>query len=145
MALALLLEDDLGQDRAGDVLAGLGVIDDEVGALLHHFGEIVEGDIGAGRGVVEAPVGVFLDDDRVCAVAACSPLNSVSLASSMLPSAILSALKRLRRAVHNCKCKKHSERLQSLNARIATPRACDGLMSAATSQHNRRRSFHGQF
>ena len=38
LALALFVEDDLGQDGAGDVLVGLGVIDHEVDALLHHLG-----------------------------------------------------------------------------------------------------------
>ena len=63
--LVLLLEDDLGQYLAGDVLAGLGVMDEEILARLHHGGEVFEGDIGAGAGVVEAPVGVFLDGDRL--------------------------------------------------------------------------------
>ena len=62
--LVLLLEDDLGQHRAGDVLAGLGVVDDEILARLHHDGEVFERHIGAGAGVVEPPVGVFLDGDR---------------------------------------------------------------------------------
>ena len=62
-ALLLFLDDDLGQHRAGDVLAALGVIDHELAALLHHVLQIVERHIGAGRGVVEPPVGVFLDDD----------------------------------------------------------------------------------
>ena len=34
--LVLLLEDDLGQHLAGDVLAGLGVVDEEILARLHH-------------------------------------------------------------------------------------------------------------
>ena len=63
-ALVLLLEDDLGQHRAGDVLAGLGIVDDEILAVLDHPREVFERDIGAGAGVVEAPVGVLLDDDR---------------------------------------------------------------------------------
>ena len=63
-ALALLLEDDLGQNRAGDVLAGLGVGDDEILALLQHLGEILERDIGRGAGVVETPVRVLLDGGR---------------------------------------------------------------------------------
>ena len=61
--LVLLLENDLGQHRAGDVLAGLGVIDHEILAALDHGGEIFERHIGAGAGVVEPPVGVFLDRD----------------------------------------------------------------------------------
>ena len=62
--LVLLLEDDLGQHRAGDVLAGLGVVDDEILALPDHAAEIVERHIGRGAGVVEPAVGVFLDDRR---------------------------------------------------------------------------------
>src|SRR5262249_60287277 len=58
-----LLDDDLGQYRAGQVLAGLGVVDDEIAALLDHLGEVVEGHIAARRGVVEPAIGVFLDDD----------------------------------------------------------------------------------
>ena len=68
LALAFLLDDDLGQDRAGQVLPGLGVVHHEFVAGLHHLGEVVERHVGAGRGVVEAPVGVFLDDDRRLAV-----------------------------------------------------------------------------
>ena len=64
--LVLLLENDLGEHRAGDVLAGLGVIDDEILAVLDHGGEVFERHIGARAGVVEPPVGVFLDRDRLC-------------------------------------------------------------------------------
>jgi cyanate lyase len=62
-ALLLFLDDDLGQDRAGDVVAGLGVEDDEVLAVLHHLAEMVERDVARRRGVVEPAVGVFLDRD----------------------------------------------------------------------------------
>src|SRR3984885_10602632 len=63
--LVLLLEDDLGQHRARNVLAGLGVIDDEILAGLDHGGEVFERHIGARAGVVEPPVGVLLDRDRL--------------------------------------------------------------------------------
>ena len=63
-ALALFLEDDLGQHRAGDVVAGLGVVDDEVDLVLYHLRQMIERDVGRGGGVVEPPVGIFLDDDR---------------------------------------------------------------------------------
>ena len=63
--LVLLLEDDLRQHRAGDVLVGLGVEDHEILAGLHHGGEVFERHIGAGAGVVEPPVGVLLDGDRL--------------------------------------------------------------------------------
>jgi len=64
--LVLLLENDLGQDRAGDVLAGLGVVDDKILAILHHGGEVLERHVAAGPGIVEPAVGVFLDSDRFC-------------------------------------------------------------------------------
>src|SRR5205814_4652282 len=62
LPLLLLLDDDLGQHRAGEVLAGLGVVDDEIATLLDQRGKIVERHIAAGRSIVEPPVGVFLDD-----------------------------------------------------------------------------------
>ena len=63
--LVLLLENDLGEHRAGDVLVGLGVIDHEILAGLHHDSEALERHIGAGAGIVEPPVGVLLDSDRL--------------------------------------------------------------------------------
>jgi hypothetical protein len=63
--LVLLLEDDLGQHLAGDVLAGLGVVHQKVLARLHHRGEILQRHVGAGAGIVEPPIGVFLDRDRL--------------------------------------------------------------------------------
>ena len=62
--LALLVDDDLGQHGVGQVVAGLGVEDDEIALAFHHRGQIVERDVGARLGIVEAPVGVFLDDNR---------------------------------------------------------------------------------
>ena len=59
--LVFLFEDDLRQHRAGDVVAGFGVIDEEVLALLHHRCEILERHIGTGAGIIEPPVRVFLD------------------------------------------------------------------------------------
>ena len=61
---SLLLEDDLGEDRAGDVFIGLGVVDDEIFARLHHFRQIGQGHIGARRGIIQAAIGVFLDRSR---------------------------------------------------------------------------------
>ena len=60
-ALAVLLEDDLRQYRAGDVLAGLRIEDHELLAVADHLAEFVEGDVAAGRRVVEAAIGIFLD------------------------------------------------------------------------------------
>jgi len=59
--LALFLENNLCQDRARDLLAGLGVIDDKVDLGLHHLGKMLERDVRRGRRIVEPPVGVFLD------------------------------------------------------------------------------------
>src|SRR3546814_13526414 len=64
LALAFFLDDDLGQHRAGDVLARLRVVDDEILAVLHHLAQMVEGDVAARRRIVQPPVGVFLDCDR---------------------------------------------------------------------------------
>lgn len=63
--LALFLEDDLREHRAGDVLARLGVPNDELLALLHHLTEMVERHIARCRGIVEPPVRIFLDNDDV--------------------------------------------------------------------------------
>ena len=62
--LALLVDDDLGQHRVGQVVAGLGVEDDEIPLALHHRSQVVEGDVGARLSIVEPPVGVLLDDNR---------------------------------------------------------------------------------
>src|SRR5208282_6662771 len=62
--LVFLLEDDLGEHRPGNVLAGLGVIDDKIFAGLDHGGEVFERHVGARTGVVESPVGVLFDRDR---------------------------------------------------------------------------------
>ena len=66
-ALGFLLDDDLGQHAARDVVPGLGVVDHEVHVVLHHLTEVVERHVAAGRGVVETPVGVLLDDHDVLA------------------------------------------------------------------------------
>src|ERR1700689_940436 len=60
----LLLEYDLRQHRAGDLLAGLGVVDHEILACLPHGGEIFERDVATGAGVVEAAVSVLFNGDR---------------------------------------------------------------------------------
>jgi hypothetical protein len=67
---------------AGDVLAGLGVVDDEILARLHHGRQVFERDVGARAGIVEPPVGVFLDGDRFrshwCAQFPASALGSIA-------------------------------------------------------------------
>ncbi|MCH7889659.1 MAG: hypothetical protein IIA00_10350 [Proteobacteria bacterium] len=63
VALAFLLDDDLGQYGSRNVVAGLGVIDHEIDAFLDHLGEVIEGNVAAGGGVIEPSIGVFLDGD----------------------------------------------------------------------------------
>ena len=70
----LLLEDDLGEHRAGDVLAGLGVIDDEILAGLDHGGEVFERHVGARAGIVESPVGVLFNGDGLCGLVCLPPM-----------------------------------------------------------------------
>src|SRR3954453_5271796 len=59
--LFLLLEDDLGKYGAGDVVAGLGVVDQEIFAVLDHGGEVFQRHVSARPGVIEPAVRVFLD------------------------------------------------------------------------------------
>ena len=60
-AAGLFLEDDLQQDAARQVLAGLGVADLEMFAGEHHRLHVGQRDVAAGLRVVEPPVGVLLD------------------------------------------------------------------------------------
>ncbi len=62
-SLILQLEDDLGQHRMGDVVAGLGVLNGEILALLDHLRQVFQRHIGAGARIVEAAIGIFLDYD----------------------------------------------------------------------------------
>ncbi len=62
--LALLLDDDLRQDRAGDVVPGLRVVDEKVLTQTDHLGEILEGHVTRSAGVIEAAIGIFLDYGR---------------------------------------------------------------------------------
>ena len=41
-APAFLLDDDLCQDRVGEVFTSLGVVDDEVALASYHFGQVLE-------------------------------------------------------------------------------------------------------
>src|SRR6188768_437229 len=63
-AAGLFLEDDLQQDAAREVLAGLGVADLEVEALQHHRLDLGEGDVARYLGVVEPPVRILLEHAR---------------------------------------------------------------------------------
>ena len=57
---ALLFQDDLQQDAAGQVLAALGVAHLEGLGLQHHLLDIAESDVAAGAGVIETAVRVLL-------------------------------------------------------------------------------------
>ncbi len=67
LSFLLLLDDDLGQNRAGDILACFRVMSDEISAFLNHPSKIVEGDVAARCRVVESAVGIFFDDNRFAA------------------------------------------------------------------------------
>ena len=57
----LLVENDLQEDGAGEVLAGLCIDDVKVDALEHHLLDVGQRDVAAVRRVVQAAVRVFLD------------------------------------------------------------------------------------
>ena len=57
-----LLQDDLRQDKGGDVFLGLGVQDLNPAPLADHLRYLLQGHIGAFFGVVEPPVGVLLEN-----------------------------------------------------------------------------------
>jgi hypothetical protein len=59
----LFLHDDLSQHRMGQILAGLGVVNEEVPLGAHHLAEILKRDVAARLRIVQAPVGVLFDDD----------------------------------------------------------------------------------
>jgi hypothetical protein len=60
-----LLEDDLREDRARYVFAGLGVVHNEILAIFDHGGEVLERHVSACSGIVEPPVGIFFYRDRL--------------------------------------------------------------------------------
>ena len=57
-ALAILFQDDLGQDRSGQVVAALGIMHHEMLALPDHAAQIVQRDVAARARIVQATVGV---------------------------------------------------------------------------------------
>jgi len=63
--LVFLFNNDLCQNRAGDVFAGFGVINVEFAANFDHFGQVFKRDVRARRCVVEAAIGVFFDGDTL--------------------------------------------------------------------------------
>ena len=67
--LVFFFDDNLGQNRARDVVAALGVIDIELRAFLDHKGQVLQRDIGAGRRIVQAAIGIFLDGNGLVLIA----------------------------------------------------------------------------
>jgi hypothetical protein len=63
-AAGLLFEDDLEQDAARQVFAGLGVHHLEILKRQHQILDVGQGDVGARLGVVKTAVRVFLDQSR---------------------------------------------------------------------------------
>jgi hypothetical protein len=64
-AAAFFLQDDLQQDAAGQVIAGLGIHHLEFLEAQHQILDVGQGDVGTGLGVVETPVGVLLDQSSL--------------------------------------------------------------------------------
>ncbi len=60
-----VLNDDLRQDKAGNVFACCRVDNSDTVAVLHHLGHFVEVHVAAVAGVVNAAVFVLLDEDRL--------------------------------------------------------------------------------
>ena len=85
-AARFLLHDDLGEDRAGDVVAALGVDDFELALLADHLGEPLERDVGRAFGIVEPPVRIFLDDDHIVIGPRTPPCQSSSRSGGIEPS-----------------------------------------------------------
>jgi hypothetical protein len=55
-----LIDDDLGQDLVGDILARFRVHHLEIAAFADHRRQFVERDVARAMGIVESPVGIFL-------------------------------------------------------------------------------------
>ena len=62
----LVLRDDLEQDRAGQVVAGLGVADLELFVVEHELAHLFERDVARNLGVIQPPVRVLLDGAQLC-------------------------------------------------------------------------------
>ena len=60
----LLLENDLIEDRTGDVLASFRVLNDKGLARFHQVNDIFQHDVSRRRRVVEASVGILFDQYR---------------------------------------------------------------------------------
>src|SRR3546814_5083165 len=64
LPLGFLLDDDLRQHGARDVIAALGVEDHEFDVALNHLTEVVERHVTAGRRVVEPAVRIFRSEEH---------------------------------------------------------------------------------
>ena len=62
LSVRFFFHDDLGQDRMGNVCAGLGIEDFVVDTFAGHLREVIERDVARRPRVVETPVRIFLDD-----------------------------------------------------------------------------------
>jgi hypothetical protein len=65
LPFVFLVEDDLRQNRAGDVFAAARIAHFEIYSVPDHLREMFQRDIARTLGVVEPTVGVFLDDGWV--------------------------------------------------------------------------------
>ena len=61
---ALLLNNDLCQNRMRQIITRLGIANDEVAVRSHHLGQIFQRNVSAGFCIIEAAVRVFLDYDQ---------------------------------------------------------------------------------
>ena len=61
-----LFEDNLSQDKGGDIFLGLGIDDLYVVSLADNIQHVTQSNIFAVGRIVETPVGVFLEKDGVC-------------------------------------------------------------------------------
>ncbi len=61
-----LFEDNLSQDKAGDIFLGLGIDNLYVVSLANNIQHVTQGNIFAVGRIVETPVGVFLKKDGFC-------------------------------------------------------------------------------
>src|SRR5690606_32249337 len=61
----LLLDNDLRQNRVGQVLAGLGIVHDKIPVGPYHRRKILQRHVRARLRIIETPVRVFLDDHRL--------------------------------------------------------------------------------
>ncbi len=61
-----LFEDNLSQDKGGDIFLGLGIDNLYVVSIADNIYNVTQGNIFAVGGVIETPVGIFFKKDGVC-------------------------------------------------------------------------------